>query len=176
MLVMVDSQPMLPVIDEQTQYRFGTDHRGTPRPIFEDFQWRYAHGGRFTLDAAAAKWNHKVDRYFDETRSAFEHSWLVPGPDDSLVPAIVWLNCPWSDITPWVELVLDKVADREADQAVLLLPNRNTAPWWGKYHRWFDRRELPYRIPFDYPPGEAEKSAPFEHCTLWTVEKALVKP
>lgn len=148
--------------------RFATDERGTPEWFFKEVQHRIAFGSRFNLDVCASNWNHKIIPFIDAATDAFATPWLGES---------VWCNPPYSQVAPWLERGLDELhIQHNANQLVYLLPNRSSALWWHRFKHHFRREEIPFRINFDYPPGEAQKDAAYEHSTLWIAEAEMSKP
>lgn len=83
------------------------DEWGTPAGLYAALDQEFG----FTVDACAAPWNAKHERFWSRDDSALKHSWRGER---------VWCNPPYSYPLPFV----DKA--READLAVLLLP------LWGR--------------------------------------------
>ncbi len=61
-----------------------SDEWRTPAWVFD---YAAKHYGPFTLDAAAAKWNHQCRKYFTKLDGSLQRPW-----DD-----FTWDNCPYSD-------------------------------------------------------------------------------
>lgn len=145
--------------------RFSTDERGTPEWFFAEAKYRYAFGGEFHLDVCASEWNHKCPEYITEDEDAFLTDWRAE---------TCWCNPPYSSIHPWLLRGIDQVSRGQTKQVVFLLPNRSSTKWWQELSPFMSRRvELPFRIPFDYPPGELQKRDPYEHSTLWILEAPM---
>lgn len=144
---------------------------GTPWALFRELEYRYAFGGRFTLDAAADSKNAKCDRYFSEDDDAFDRTcWATI----DAAPPVVWLNPPYDDIERWMARAFLEVTHglQYCEQVVMLVPNRSSAPWYHELARKYAARIEPIRgrVHFDAPPG-TEASQPFEHSMVVSFER-----
>lgn len=89
------------------------DDRATVRELFDPLHARF----QFTVDAAAARHNTKLPRFWDIKDDGLLQDW-----NDERV----WCNPPYSSIAPWVEKAL-----ASSGLTVLLLPaNRTEQGWW----------------------------------------------
>lgn len=84
----------------------------TPLPLFVALDAEFC----LTLDAAASADNALCNRYITEEQNTLETPWA----DYLSNPGYVWLNPPYSDITPFVQ----KAADESKNQigTVMLVP------------------------------------------------------
>lgn len=82
-----------------------------------------------------------------------------------------WLNPPWGDIAPWVDLVL-----RQGWPVALCVPSRTDTAWW---HRLIHKRAhltcIEGRPRFVPPPGIAE-SSPAGGAVIWWTGATRVWP
>lgn len=92
-----------------------SDERETPDDLFHQLNERY----RFTIDAAASRRNHKVLIYWTRQTDGLKQNWSHQR---------LWINPPFSNITPWVE----KALLFEAALAVLLVPAWTDRKWFQK--------------------------------------------
>lgn len=88
------------------------DERETPPELFQRLHGLHD----FTLDAAAASDNRKLQRY---NSLAYPNSFAWKGER-------VWCNPPYSDIAPWIA----RAWESEAELAYLLVPNWTDRKWW----------------------------------------------
>lgn len=97
-----------------------SDEFFTPWEIFNPLDEEFD----FTLDAAATEESAKLPRYFTKEQDGLAHSWA----DER-----VWLNCPYSDIAPWVRKA-EFETFRGCRLVVMLLPATKTEqPWWQEH-------------------------------------------
>ncbi len=76
----------------------------------------------------------KLPRYFTKEQDGLAHSWAHER---------VWLNCPYSDIAPWVRKA-EFETFRGCSLVVMLLPATKTEqPWWQEYIEPFRDRKRP---------------------------------
>lgn len=128
------------------------DNRETPRDAFD--KWNAEFG--FTIDAAASKQNAKCDRFWTKKENGLAQSW----GDER-----VWINPPYSNITPWIE----KAVLFEAELAVLLVPVWTDRKWFLSLWKivgsdttnLIDVRFLPGRLKFRLPGEKKTGPAPF---------------
>lgn len=103
------------------------DDWSTPQWLFRGANSRVLQltGRKINLDAAAASWNRKCERFHSETESALRPyaSWR----------GNVWLNPPFSQLEAFVARAL-KAAKRGSTVA-MLLPYRNQCDWWQDARR-----------------------------------------
>jgi phage N-6-adenine-methyltransferase len=126
---------------------------------------------RFTIDAAAAEHNARLERYWTIDDDALTQSWAGER---------VWCNPPYSDIEPWVKKAHSEWSGEwPARLIVMLLPaNRTEQKWWQR-HVEFNRdgrvpdscrvEFLPGRMRFDRPGaviGPKGDRPPFGCCLL----------
>lgn len=92
----------------------------TPPALFASLDAEF----RFQLDAAAAPHNALCRRYITAEQNTLETPWA----DYLNVPGYVWLNPPYSDITPFVK----KAAAESANQigTVMLVPADTSVGWF----------------------------------------------
>lgn len=107
------------------------DDRETPPCVFDPLNEEF----RFTLDAASSHQNRKCDRY-----CTLDGTWrAIPGEDTPQLLGTangllspwhgerVWINPPFSLLSPWVE----KAWNDGAEVVCMLLPNnRQEQPFW----------------------------------------------
>lgn len=92
----------------------------TPIPLFVALDAEFC----LTLDAAASADNALCNRYITEEQNTLETPWA----DYLSIPGYVWLNPPYSDITPFVQ----KAADESKNQigTVMLVPADTSVGWF----------------------------------------------
>jgi phage N-6-adenine-methyltransferase len=92
----------------------------------------------FTVDAAAARHNARLERYWTEQDSGLNHSWAAER---------VYCNPPYSKIEPWIEKAWK---EDQASLIVMLLPaNRTEQKWWQTHvEPMRDRAGSPLRVEF----------------------------
>ncbi|HBM3040410.1 TPA: phage N-6-adenine-methyltransferase [Klebsiella oxytoca] len=92
----------------------------TPPPLFVALDAEFC----LTLDAAASADNALCNRYITEEQNTLETPWA----DYLGIPGYVWLNPPYSDITPFVK----KAAAESANQigTVMLVPADTSVGWF----------------------------------------------
>lgn len=92
----------------------------TPVPLFVALDAEFC----LTLDAAASANNALCNRYITEEQNTLETPWA----DYLSIPSYVWLNPPYSDITPFVK----KAAAESANQigTVMLVPADTSVGWF----------------------------------------------
>lgn len=110
------------------------DDRALPEGNFWVLNRRFS----FTVDAAAAAHNAKLQRYWTREQNGLAQSWSGER---------VYCNPPYSNIRPWVQKAWD---ERSADLIVMLLPaNRTEQSWWQDLVEPFrDRDGSPLRTEF----------------------------
>lgn len=138
---------------------------------------------RFTIDAAAAPHNARLERYWTIEDDALSQSWAGER---------VWCNPPYSDIRPWVEKAWrewrgDSPPYTGVELVVMLLPaNRTEQGWWQELVEperlrripggfvdpsYFHVEFLPGRMRFDRPNaviGPKGDRPPFGCClVIW---------
>ena len=123
---------------------------------------------RFTIDAAAAPHNARLERYWTIEDDALSQSWQGER---------VWCNPPYSDIRPWVEKAWTEY-EAGCRRIVMLLPaNRTEQAWWQDLVEPFQREMrndfgvefLRGRMRFDRPNatiGPKGDRPPFGCCLL----------
>ena len=126
------------------------DDRGTPDDLFRALHARF----QFTVDAAAAPHNAKLDRYWTIDDSGLDKDWTGER---------VWCNPPYSNVRPWIE----KQLEQRADVSVILIPaNRTDQKFWqdlveprrGRNGFWVEF--LRGRPRFKFPPGDPRRDGP----------------
>ena len=82
----------------------------------------------FVGDAAASDTNHLYPLYLTEEQNALETEWDIYFP-----PGYIWINPPYSDITPWVR----KASQIDSDEhgAVMLVPADTSVGWFNEAKR-----------------------------------------
>lgn len=92
----------------------------TPLPLFVALDAEFC----LTLDAAASADNALCNRYITEEQDTL----ITPWGDFLVSPGYVWLNPPYSDITPFVQ----KAADESKNQigTVMLVPADTSVGWF----------------------------------------------
>lgn len=92
----------------------------TPVPLFVALDAEFC----LTLDAAASANNALCNRYITEEQNTLETPWA----NYLSIPGYVWLNPPYSDITPFVQ----KAADESKNQigTVMLVPADTSVGWF----------------------------------------------
>lgn len=106
------------------------DEWRTPLSVYGPLADRY----EFTVDAAAAEWNARHERFWSIEDSAFGRSWAGER---------VWCNPPYSDPGPWIRKA------READVAVFLLPLWGSRLWLARACELCHSMENIGRVPFE---------------------------
>jgi phage N-6-adenine-methyltransferase len=149
------------------------DDRWTPQWLFNE--WDAIN--HFTIDLAASAENTKCARYYTKGDDALSKSWAGERG---------WLNCPYSDIYPWVAKAFHEVVSNDCDRIVMLLPaTRTEQPWWQEFVE--PNRDdggivstlfLPKRFNFDKPPTSRRKnSSPrFGCCVVVFMKPIQVMP
>lgn len=91
----------------------------TPKFLFDYYNELF----NFGTDMAASDTNHLCDCYFTKERSAFDAELI------DYAKGSVWLNPPFSDVTPWIEEVIIKsgLLNRAF---VALLPADTSVKWF----------------------------------------------
>lgn len=138
------------------------DDMALPADYFANLNGRF----NLTIDVAASLENAKLDRYYTESDSAFDHPWHGER---------VYCNPPYSNIGPWIEKAHSEVA---AKIIVMLLPaNRTEQKWWQELVEPYRDKAgsalrvefLPGRLRF-LKPGQKEigpnERPPFGCCLL----------
>ncbi len=147
-----------------------TDERGTPQWLFSEIERRYAFDSFVGLDVCASSWNAKRQYHFGEADNGLGRSW------DTV--RVAYCNPPYSNIPPWLAKGLRELtAATLLQQVIYLLPVRTSTHWYAKYRPFVARQiMLPFRVAFDYPPGETQKSSPYESSMLWLCETPMRRP
>lgn len=168
---MATEEKQASLIDEgqiQVRHPISTDCRGTPGWLFETLQARYAIGGRFDLDACAQAWNAKVPNYITPEVDALSIDWHATS---------VWANFPYSDLLPWLRHAKKQIEKGNIERIVMLLPVRGSSPWFQTYRPQVATETfLPFRVDFDYPPGERSPNSPYESSVVWVMEQGIRMP
>lgn len=126
------------------------DQRETPEWLVVELARRYA-GGEFTLDAAASPENAVADAYYTAESNGLEQLW----------PGRVFVNCPWSDIEPWVLRAHGEVCEGNAEVVVMVLPARTGTEWFAYALKHAELISfIRGRPQFDRPDGERNSSCP----------------
>lgn len=91
------------------------------------FAWANARYGPFTLDAAAAKWNHQLPQYFTKERSGLKSGWHCR----------TWINCPYSrgfkeKFLAWGRKQLLSTLPFRLEVACFLLPHDTSDGYWRR--------------------------------------------
>lgn len=118
----------------------------TPRQLADALRVEY----NVCLDAAADKDNAVAPVFFDGTEGSngLEQPWDVPFGG-------VWVNPPYSDVTPWLEKAYSEVLDLgRCERAVLLLPAAVGVSWFTRACRIAELFLFDERIRFELPPRD----------------------
>ena len=121
-----------------------TDQWATPWYFFDALDREF----HFTLDVCAGEYNHKVDRYFDESADGLAQDWTKD---------VCWMNPPYGRV---IEKWMAKAAEtgRNGGIVVCLVPARTDTAWWRKYAMQASEiRFVSGRIKF----GDSGQGAPF---------------
>jgi phage N-6-adenine-methyltransferase len=110
------------------------DDRALPEADFEKLNLRFG----FTIDAAAATHNRKLERFYSIENSGLLASWAGER---------VYCNPPFSNIRPWIEKAW---LETDCPLIVMLLPaNRTEQTWWqALVEPTRDRPGSPLRVEF----------------------------
>lgn len=153
----------------------------TPTPLFVALDAEF----RLTLDAAASADNALCNRYITEEQNTLETPWA----NYLSIPGYVWLNPPYSDITPFVQ----KAADESKNQigTVMLVPADTSVGWFreaietASEVRFIVGGRLAFINPVSGKPVSGNNKGsmliiwhpyPRTHCQFTTVERdALLK-
>ncbi|AWF33620.1 phage N-6-adenine-methyltransferase [Klebsiella oxytoca] len=153
----------------------------TPVPLFVALDAEF----RLTLDAAASADNALCNRYITEEQNTLETPWA----NYLSIPGYVWLNPPYSDITPFVQ----KAADESKNQigTVMLVPADTSVGWFreaietASEVRFIVGGRLAFINPVSGKPVSGNNKGsmliiwhpyPRTHCQFTTVERdALLK-
>lgn len=92
-----------------------------PRPVFARWHELY----RFTVDAAAARWNAQLPRFWSKRNSAFKQ---LPKDERG------WCNPPYSrgNLDRWMGWARTAVVMLEADLFAMHVPAYTSEGWWTK--------------------------------------------
>lgn len=134
----------------------------TPEVEFEKWHSLF----NFNVDAAASREDAKVrsdgvdgeafGRYYTEAEDGRKPEHYQPGDR-------VWCNPPYTYLLPWLKVARETSRDLEDVLWCLLLPVSTDTRWFHRYcyderlqrpREGVELRFLPYRIPFDPPPGQ----------------------
>lgn len=102
----------------------------TPLEVFTPLDAEFG----FTVDVAAAEWNHKLERFYTLESNGLSHSWSGER---------VWCNPPFDNPIPWIQKA------RLADLAVLLLPLWGRQPFLGLALEWSTEFRRLGRVAYD---------------------------
>lgn len=153
------------------------DERYTTR---ETLEWCKARAGvdAFDLDVAACAESHHAARYFTKADDGLSRPWTAER---------VWLNPPYSDISPWVTKAWEEIAAGRCRVIAMLIPaTRTEQSWWvrdvephrdGRGAGQLATHFLPGRTAFARPGsgGVGQSGAPFG-CVLLVFVGAGWKP
>lgn len=108
----------------QVTCQTGNDERGTPASLIRRFH--DALGGRFGLDpAAGAEPIEIAETRYTQTENGLAQSWDAE---------TVWLNPPYSDLTPWMQKTVAEMKRDDGPSLVLsLLPGNTSTTWFQEY-------------------------------------------
>ena len=161
------------------------DQRSTPQWLADELAQRYA-GGFFDLDVAAAESTAKAPLYYTKVENGLKQPWgdvhriwglvlgIHPQPYSFVDrPSRVWLQPPWSDISPWVDKAIAEVAAGRCSVVVGLLPSRTGTEWYAKLDR---EAELivPIRGRVNFPSPTLKTSSNPEDCLVTVIRPPLV--
>jgi phage N-6-adenine-methyltransferase len=131
-----------------------SDYWETPWEVFEELNRKF---GPFDFDAAATVKNSKCPKFLSEEDNSLSVDWASFGDR-------VWLNPPYSDVTPWL-----KKAKEEASKGVttvLLMKDDHTTQWYKNYiydyskesfYPGVEKKDWPKRIKYLVPEGMVDK-------------------
>lgn len=148
----------------------------TPIPLFVALDAEFC----LTLDAAASADNALCNRYITEEQNTLTTPWA----DFLVAPGYVWLNPPYSDITPFVQ----KAAAESKNQigTVMLVPSDTSVGWFreaietASEVRFIVRGRLAFINPASGKPVSGNNKGsmliiwhpyPRTHCQFTTVER-----
>lgn len=101
----------------------------------------------------------KCSSYWTEKDDALSKDWREPLIGASLIKAL-WMNCPYSDISPWVKKAWE--ASREGVIVVGCLPDDRSVGWYRQYVE--DKAPIIYvpdrRISFEDANGVPQRGNP----------------
>lgn len=141
----------------------------TPQALYLELERRFGRGG-FTLDAAADAESTKCERFLSEEDDA-----LNPGTlwrEQGRPPERVWINCPYSDITPWCARALEEIDAENAEVVVMLLPSRTGTTWFQDIvDPYAEVHFLRGRVAFERDGDE--RQAPFEDSLVAIFSKSI---
>jgi len=113
------------------------DEWRTPPDLFAQLHNEFG----FTVDVAAASWNHQLPRFWDSAVDGLRQDWSRER---------AWCNPPFSNPLPWVGRA------RSAELAVVLLPIWGRQPWLGRALEWASEfRDLGH-VAFSPPSGVSQ--------------------
>lgn len=120
-----------------------TDEWGTPIKLFEEINGEFS----FELDVCANSSNAKCSIFFDKEKDGLSADWG---------DQVVWMNPPYSNITPWVKKAWEHAF--RGNVCVALLPAKTDTQWFHEYiYKLFEIRFIKGRIKF----GDSKENAPF---------------
>lgn len=93
-----------------------TDDWATPVDVIRKLEAEF---GRFDLDPCATDETAKADSYFTKEEDGLAQHWS----------GLVFVNPPYSNVTPWVEKAIAECALGNA-RSLLLLPNNTDTAWF----------------------------------------------
>lgn len=103
------SRALKPLLSSEVQ------NYGTPRDFFAWVHWCF----RFTVDACAEDWNHKLRRYWTIQDNGLAQSWRRE---------VAWNNCEYDDVVKWLRHA--KHEARMGGVSVNLVAARPDTRWW----------------------------------------------
>ena len=115
----------------------------TPMEIFTALNLEFG----FQLDAAASSSNAKCAHYLTEQDDALSCDWSSKGA--------IWVNPPYSDISPWVEKA-EEQCRRQGQSVVMLVPADVSTGWFSLALESVDEIRLVTGGRIQFRPGSRE--------------------
>lgn len=135
-------------VEGETEAMLTTDSWSTPSWLFDQLNRLY---GPFDLDVAASSENAKCRLFFTEKTNGLSLPWVTREID----PGKAWMNCPYSNPSPWIEKALHETKYGVTTGA--LLPIDPSTKWYQKFISYERRAKIvevfPWRIKF-VPPKD----------------------
>ncbi|MCK4758407.1 MAG: hypothetical protein KAT69_00085 [Candidatus Aminicenantes bacterium] len=134
------------------------DRRQTPKSVFNRIQTLI--NMPFVHDVAAEPHTAKCASFWTVDDDALSKDWREPLIDSGSLTKALWMNCPYSDVTPWVQKACD--AAKRGVIVVGCLPDDRSVSWYQQYVE--DKAQIIYvpdrRISFEDSDGVPQRGNP----------------
>jgi hypothetical protein len=147
-----------------------SDELETPDPLF---QWAERRYGRYDIDVAAGRWNHKKPRFITKRENALVQRWDQFGAVDGVPNDSSWCNSPFSRGNKGAFAARGRlhVIERWLKLATHLLPHDTKDRYWLEH---IERPELGrYFVEKEYNPFGTIWRTTFRHLVIEKVETAM---